>query len=69
MKRILAHLLVAAIGFGTATTTAAQTDYPNKTVRILVGYSPGGATDLLARAVAEADAPRRAQLHRSFCHF
>jgi tripartite-type tricarboxylate transporter receptor subunit TctC len=29
------------------------TDFPNRTVRILVGFAPGGTTDLLARIVAD----------------
>ena len=45
-----------AIVGSTATTAAFAADsaagYPNKPIRILVGQSPGGATDLVARALA-----------------
>ena len=30
---------------------AAQSDYPNKPIRWIVPYPPGGTTDLLARSV------------------
>lgn len=33
-------------------TAAAQSAYPTKTVRFIVGQSPGGATDVVARLVA-----------------
>lgn len=37
-----------------AATAHAQTDtYPNKSVRILVGYSPGGGMDTIARVLAQ----------------
>ncbi len=31
---------------------AAQSDYPNRPVKVLVPYAPGGATDIIARHVA-----------------
>ena len=33
--------------------TSAATDFPNRTVRIVVGFAPGGTTDLLARILAD----------------
>jgi tripartite-type tricarboxylate transporter receptor subunit TctC len=31
--------------------TASATSYPNKTIRIIVPFTPGGSTDILARAI------------------
>lgn len=39
--------------FGTAAVQAQTADYPNRPIRIMVGYSPGGATDFVARVVAD----------------
>jgi tripartite-type tricarboxylate transporter receptor subunit TctC len=36
-----------------ADTAHAQTAWPSRPIRILVGYSPGGAVDIIARAVGE----------------
>ena len=34
--------------------SCAQSDYPNKPIRLIVGYTPGGGTDLASRYVAGA---------------
>jgi tripartite-type tricarboxylate transporter receptor subunit TctC len=48
MKRlVIAFLLVLFAG-----AAAAQGSYPTKPIRLLVGYTPGGATDLVARMLA-----------------
>src|SRR5690242_2752100 len=46
--RLLTVLALAAL----CGTAVAQT-YPAKTVRMIVGYPPGGPTDLLARIVSQ----------------
>jgi tripartite-type tricarboxylate transporter receptor subunit TctC len=49
-RQALAGLL-ALPAFGRAWAQAA--DYPTRLVRILVGYSPGGAVDIIARALGQ----------------
>ena len=50
MKRLLAAL--AALFLGLAQPAAAQ-DFPNRPINMLVVFAPGGATDVLARIVAD----------------
>lgn len=53
MDRTLKHLLIAA-GLGLAQFTAwAQSAWPEKPVRIIVPYAPGGTTDYAARQIAQ----------------
>ena len=47
-----ARLLIAVFGFAFASAAFAQA-WPVRTVRIVVGFAPGSATDILARVMAE----------------
>ncbi len=53
--RLIANLLCAVLGFA-AVTALAQT-YPNRPIRMLVGYPPGGSVDASARILAERLGP------------
>jgi tripartite-type tricarboxylate transporter receptor subunit TctC len=48
---------VAMFALLTATSLAHAQDWPNKPLRLLVGSSPGGGTDAMARAVADKLGP------------
>jgi tripartite-type tricarboxylate transporter receptor subunit TctC len=47
MRLVLSLMLVVAVG-----TTAQAQSYPNKPIKLVVGYTPGGGNDLIARIVA-----------------
>lgn len=52
---LLRAALFAAIGFSIvpASQAVAQSDYPNKSVRIIIGFSPGSVADTPARLLAQ----------------
>lgn len=53
MRRLFLTLLsIVCVAFG-AESTLGQDKYPSKTVKILVPYAPGGATDIITRVLAE----------------
>ncbi|MGE0424868.1 MAG: Bug family tripartite tricarboxylate transporter substrate binding protein [Reyranellaceae bacterium] len=58
-KIVLRRRTLIAAGAGLLATPAlirgslAQGTYPNKPIRVIVGFAPGGATDILARVVAD----------------
>jgi tripartite-type tricarboxylate transporter receptor subunit TctC len=58
MKRLTAILLSAAclsafLALG-MTAASAQDKYPNRPIKVLVPYAPGGATDITARFIGDA---------------
>ncbi|MFM1988078.1 MAG: hypothetical protein RJA99_1035 [Pseudomonadota bacterium] len=55
MHRRLALTRLAALAAGTAAAprASAQAPYPNRPVRIVIGFGPGSGTDILARLIAE----------------
>lgn len=52
MTHHLAHSLVSAMLLMAAATTVYAQTYPNKPIRLLVGYSAGGGVDAMARLLA-----------------
>jgi tripartite-type tricarboxylate transporter receptor subunit TctC len=53
-------LLVTAVGLlvALATAAAAQFDYPNRPVRLIIPFPPGGSNDIVGRAIATQMAER-----------
>jgi tripartite-type tricarboxylate transporter receptor subunit TctC len=44
---------ITLIASGIATSSFAQADFPNKPIKIIVAFPPGGTSDVMARMVAE----------------
>src|SRR5256884_7620280 len=51
--KLVASLFAALLMLLTAQTASAQSSYPNRPVKILVGFTPGTAPDLAARILAD----------------
>lgn len=53
MKRLSVMLLSACLATFAVASATAQEKYPNRPIRVLVPYAPGGATDITARLVGD----------------
>jgi tripartite-type tricarboxylate transporter receptor subunit TctC len=58
LSRFAAVLLAAFLSF---TQTVSAQDYPNKAIRLVVGFPAGGPTDVLARIIADRLSQRLGQ--------
>ena len=52
-KTLAAGVAAAGMVMGLAASAHAATDYPDKPVRLIVPYAPGGATDVIGRVIAQ----------------
>ena len=58
----IAGIALSIVAFGLSSNVHAQaTDYPKRPVRFIVGYPPGGATDILARLIGQRLSERTGQ--------
>ncbi len=51
--RALVAAAITASLMWTPAASIAQADYPNKTIKLIVGFAPGGSTDIVGRIVAQ----------------
>lgn len=51
-RRALGAAFIVAL-LGSSANALAQSDFPNKPVKLVVGYSPGGPTDVLGRLLGQ----------------
>jgi tripartite-type tricarboxylate transporter receptor subunit TctC len=51
--RFLATLALATFSLLSPPVATAQENYPNRSIRVLVGYAPGGGSDIIARLISQ----------------
>lgn len=53
MKAMFVRILIAFAPLCAAPLVLAQAEFPSKPIRLMVGFPPGGSTDVLARALGQ----------------
>jgi tripartite-type tricarboxylate transporter receptor subunit TctC len=54
-------MLLVSLGISTANAVDSASNYPNKPIHLIVGFSPGGSADTVGRALAEGLSNRLGQ--------
>jgi tripartite-type tricarboxylate transporter receptor subunit TctC len=53
MKNLILKTAATLLALAASTLAVAQADWPSRQISIVVGFSPGGSTDFVARIIAE----------------
>ena len=53
LLRVAAIAAISAVSLFGATLAQAQKEYPSKPIKLIVGYAPGGPTDVIARLIGQ----------------
>lgn len=53
MKRLMTRLVLAAFASSLAFVSVQAQDYPTRTIRLVVGYPPGGGVDVAGRLIGQ----------------
>jgi tripartite-type tricarboxylate transporter receptor subunit TctC len=61
LRRKILHLAAAALAAPTLSGLAWALDYPTRPIRLIIGYTPGGSADLVARLLGERLSERLGQ--------
>ena len=61
MRHLLLAAALACLAFPAAAQAQARTDFPSKSMRLIVPFAPGGSTDILARILSKAMFPQAGQ--------